>query len=308
MIYVLFIVGFILLIRGADFFVDGNVGIAKALKIPSVIIGLTVVALGTSSPELFVSVSAAIQGSSAIAVSNVLGSNVFNILMVVGISALIAPGVPDEDILKRDMPVLLVCSLIIPVFMYNGVLGRLEGIIMVILFVAYMTVLVKQSFSVAKKEKTETKLNKRFLVKNILVSIVGLGIMIIGSNMTVDNAVKIATQLGFSETFIGVTIIAVGTSLPELITSISAARKGDSGLSFGNAVGSNIFNTLFILGAASVANDAKISRLSLIDGTVMAVITLVFTVICVKNKGIKRLTGGLFVLLYVVYMVYVTIR
>ena len=234
MMYVLLILGFVLLIKGADYFVDGASSVAKLLKIPSVIIGLTIAAIGTSAPEAAVSISAGLSGNSDIALSNVVGSNMFNLLVVLGVSAVICPMMSDQSILKRDIWWSLGATAAVFVMMLDMKISRVEGILLLCGLVTYLVILVRS----ALKNRTEGEEVKTMSpLKSVICIIGGLAAVAIGGDLVVDNAVLIAQTLGMSETFIGLTIIAMGTSLPELVTSIVAAKKGDSGLALGNVVG-----------------------------------------------------------------------
>lgn len=242
--YVLLLIGFVLLVKGADFFVEGSSSLAKTLKVPSVIIGLTIVAMGTSAPEASVSINAALGGSNDIAISNVVGSNIFNGLVVVGICAFLSGFQTNAEILKRDMPVNILVTLILCLMFLDGRLAASK----VFFFwrkVLYITCMIRS----ALRNREEGEVCKVLpLPKSILFMGGGLAAVIFGGDLVVDNACIIAANFGVSQNFIGLTIIAIGTSLPELVTSIVATRKGDSGLALGNAVGSNLFNILFILG------------------------------------------------------------
>ena len=243
--YLLLLIGFVLLIKGADFFVEGSSSLAKILKVPSVIIGLTIVAMGTSAPEASVSINAALSGSNDIAISNVVGSNIFNGLVVVGICAFIAGFSTNRDILKRDMPVNIIITAILCFMFIDGRLSRIEGIILLAGMAAYITCMI---ISALKNREEAEDCKIRPLPKSLLYIAGCLIAVIFGGNLVVDKACIIAANFGVSQNFIGLTIVAIGTSLPELVTSIVATRKGDSGLALGNAIGSNIFNILFILG------------------------------------------------------------
>ena len=232
--YVWLVVGFVLLIKGADFFVDGSSSLARLLRVPSVIIGLTIVAMGTSAPEASVSMSAALSGSNEIALSNVIGSNIFNGLVVVGVCAFMAAFSTNKDILKRDLPLNILITFILCIMLANGVLSRLEGILLLIGMTAY---LISMVISALKNRQDEENGKVLSLPKSLLYIAGGLIAVIAGGNLVVDNACIIAESFGVSQNFIGLTIIAVGTSLPELVTSIVATRKGDSGLALGNAIG-----------------------------------------------------------------------
>ncbi len=281
MMYVLLILGFVLLVKGADFFVDGASSVAKLLKIPSVIIGLTVAAMGTSAPEAAVSISAGLAGNSDIALSNVVGSNMFNLLVVVGVSAVICPMVTEDSILKRDIWWSLGATAALFVAMLDMKITRTEGILLLCGIITYIVILVRS----ALKNRTQGEEVKTMSpVKSVLCIIGGLAAVVIGGDLVVDNAVLIAKAIGMSETFIGLTIVAMGTSLPELVTSIVAAKKGDSGLALGNVVGSNIFNFMFIVGAASAITPINASGILLIDVAIIAVSTMVVYVFCRTGK------------------------
>lgn len=302
----LLIVGFILLIKGADFFVDGSSSVAKLLGVPAVVIGLTVVAMGTSAPEAAVSITAGIAGSNEIAISNVVGSNIFNMLVVVGVCAAIKPFALDSDIMKRDFPINLIASAImLAMIVIGGSLGRIDGIIMLLIMAAYLTWVVITA--IKNRENAEEEVKALNPILSIVFIIGGLAAIIFGGDLVVDNAVAIAKAVGWSETFIGLTIIAIGTSLPELVTSIVAARKGESGLALGNVVGSNIFNLLFILGLSSSISPIAIAADSIINGIILFAMTAVMLVWCTlanKKGKLGRASGIIWILFYVAYTVY----
>lgn len=305
MMYVLLILGFILLIKGADFFVDGASSVAKLLKIPSVIIGLTVVAMGTSAPEAAVSISAGLSGNSDIALSNVVGSNIFNLLIVVGVSAIISPIATEKVIITRDIWWSLGAAGVLFVMMLDMSISKIEGVLLICGMIAYIAILIRS----AKKNRTEGDGIKTMSpVKSVIYILGGLAAVVFGGNLVVDNAVLIAKAIGMSETFIGLTIVAVGTSLPELVTSVVAAKKGDSGLAFGNVVGSNIFNILFILGFASTLSAINASTILIIDTAILMGITLVMYAIGRSHGKTTRLEGILCVAMYIVYTAYISIR
>lgn len=305
MMYVLLILGFVLLVKGADFFVDGASSVAKLLKIPSVIIGLTVAAMGTSAPEAAVSISAGLAGNSDIALSNVVGSNMFNLLVVVGVSAVICPMVTEDSILKRDIWWSLGATAALFVAMLDMKITRTEGILLLCGIITYIVILVRS----ALKNRTQGEEVKTMSpVKSVLCIVGGLAAVVIGGDLVVDNAVLIAKAIGMSETFIGLTIVAMGTSLPELVTSIVAAKKGDSGLALGNVVGSNIFNFMFIVGAASAITPINASGILLIDVAIIAASTMVVYVFCRTGKKTTRLEGLACLAIYAAYAVYITVR
>ena len=305
MMYVLLIVGFILLIKGADFFVDGASSTAKLLKVPSVIIGLTIVAMGTSAPEAAVSISAGLSGSSDIALSNVIGSNIFNLLIVVGISAIICPMKTEKVILRRDIWWSLGAAAATLIMMTDMKISGAEGILLLGGMAAYIAVLV---FDARKKRDEGDEVKAMSPLKSIIYIVGGLAAIIIGGDLVVDSACDIAAAFGMSEALIGLTIVAAGTSLPELVTSIVAAKKGDSGLALGNVVGSNIFNILFILGSASALTTINVAPELFIDTAILIAVTLLMYFLCRTKEKTSRGEGTLCVLVYAAYMAYIILR
>ncbi|MBQ9716182.1 MAG: calcium/sodium antiporter [Clostridia bacterium] len=305
--YLLLIVGFVLLIKGADFFVDGSSDIARLFKIPSVVIGLTIVAAGTSAPEAAVSITAGLAGSNDIALNNVIGSNLFNLLVVVGVCATIKVFTADEVIFKRDSPICIALTALLAIFLFDGALGLVDGIILLVLFVAYITMTVVHALKHRTHEKEEQKQRKWYL--SLLFIAGGLAGVIFGGDLVVDSASKIAVNLGMSEALVGLTIVAVGTSLPELVTSITAARKGDSGMALGNVVGSSIFNIVFILGASSVLSTIGTNPDTMFDILFCLGITIfTFVAIALCKKKVNRPVGIAMVLLYIAYMAFIILR
>ena len=305
MMYVLLIVGFILLIKGADFFVDGASSTAKLLKVPSVIIGLTIVAMGTSAPEAAVSISAGLSGSSDIALSNVIGSNIFNLLIVVGVSAIICPMKTEKVILRRDIWWSLGAAAATLIMMTDMKISGAEGILLLGGMAAYIAVLV---FDARKKRDEGDEVKAMSPLKSIIYIVGGLAAIIIGGDLVVDSACDIAAAFGMSEALIGLTIVAAGTSLPELVTSIVAAKKGDSGLALGNVVGSNIFNILFILGSASALTTINVAPELFIDTAILIGVTLMMYFLCRSKDKTSRGEGALCVLVYAAYMAYIILR
>ena len=305
MMYVLLIVGFILLIKGADFFVDGASSTAKLLKVPSVIIGLTIVAMGTSAPEAAVSISAGLSGSSDIALSNVIGSNIFNLLIVVGVSAIICPMKTEKVILRRDIWWSLGAAAATLIMMTDMKISGAEGILLLGGMAAYIAVLV---FDARKKRDEGDEVKAMSPLKSIIYIVGGLAAIIIGGDLVVDSACDIAAAFGMSEALIGLTIVAAGTSLPELVTSIVAAKKGDSGLALGNVVGSNVFNILFILGSASALTTINVAPELFIDTAILIAVTLLMYFLCRTKEKTSRGKGVLCVLVYAAYMAYIILR
>lgn len=306
---VLLVVGFVLLIKGADFFVDGSASLAKKMKIPSLIVGLTIVAMGTSAPELAVSISSAVKGSNGLAVSNVIGSNMFNLLMVLGVCAAITPIAVNKEVVKRDYPVSVAAMIMFIVFIIDGTLARWEGAVLLIALIGYIIMSIK----LAKSNKTDDEAPEKFSPIKCALSIIGgaAGI-VLGGQLVVDNAQSIAMAAGMSETLVGLTICAMGTSLPELVTSITASKKGENDMAVGNVVGSNIFNALGILGVSGVitpiALEGTAGTEALIDGIILVVASIAAFVCCVTGMKISRVQGVVLVLIYAAYMFYVIMR
>ena len=303
--YLLLLIGFVLLIKGADFFVDGSSSLARIMKVPSVIIGLTIVAMGTSAPEASVSVNAALAGSNDIAISNVIGSNLFNGLVVVGVCAFMAGFKTNPEILKRDMPLNIIVTAILCIMLLDRHINHIEGIILLISMAVYIAVMV---ISALKNRETADECKILSLPKSLIFIIGGLISVIFGGTLVVDNACLIAKDFGVSENFIGLTIIAIGTSLPELVTSITATRKGDSGLALGNAIGSNLFNILFILGMSATICPLNVLSESIIDCIILLVSAVILYVFARTKKTMNRWEGIVCVFLYVGYTAYLLIR
>lgn len=303
--YVLLLVGFVLLIKGADFFVEGSSSLARILRIPSVIIGLTIVAMGTSAPEASVSINAALAGSNDIAISNVVGSNIFNGLVVVGVCAVLAAFQTNKDILKRDMPLNICVSAILCLMFLNGKLSRTEGILLLAGMVLYLCFMIR---SALKNREPGADIQTLSLPVSLLCIVGGLTAVIFGGDLVVDKACIIARSWGVSQNFIGLTIIAIGTSLPELVTSIVATRKGDSSLALGNAIGSNLFNILFILGMSSVISPLHVLDESVIDCLLLTVSAIILYLFARSKKKMTRLEGVICILLYISYTAYLLIR
>lgn len=319
---VILLVGFAALIKGADFFVDGSASVAKRLKVPGVIIGLTIVAMGTSAPELAVSTSAALSGSNAIAVSNVVGSNIFNLLIVLGVCAMMKPLPVGQGIKKRDFPLSLFFSLVVFLLSGNlifagkcndihnmsetgGTLFRWNGLVLIGLFLLYMALTIY----IAKKNRMqEDDIELLPPLKCAIYILGGIAAIIIGGQLVVDSAESLALAFGMSETLVGLTIVAVGTSLPELVTSIVAARKGENGMAVGNVVGSNIFNLLLILGVSCTIQPIGIQVASFVDlGMLLGVSLIAYAFVC-TGKKIGRIEGGAMVVMYMIYMAYAIFR
>lgn len=301
---VLLLVGFVLLIKGADFFVDGSSSVAKLLGIPGFVIGLTIVAMGTSAPEAAVSITAGLKGSNEIAISNVVGSNIFNLLVVAGLCAVIKPYKIEKVMLKRDFPVnIIVNALLIGMMFLGKALGLVDGVLLLVLFALYLFFVVFTAFK-DKENQSDEDVKTMHPAVAVLCIVGGLTAVILGGNLVVNNAKEIALALGWSETFIGLTIIAIGTSLPELVTSVVAAKKGESGLALGNVIGSNIFNIMLILGLSSSLSTIAVDTSAIINVVFLLVVTALVYVACLIKKGMGRVVGAVCVLGYIGYTAY----
>ncbi len=304
MIYLLLIVGMIALIKGADLFVEGSSNIAKKLKVPAIIIGLTIVSLGTSLPEAAVSITASLNGSNELALSNITGSNIFNLMIVAGVCIILKPVTFSPQIIKRDFPVALAAGVLLLVFILDGVVGRVEAAIFLVACIVYILVLIKEASK--NQRNNQEPIGKVAPVwRSSLLIVVGVSAIILGGDLVVDSAVGIARNFGLSETIIGLTIVAIGTSLPELVTSVVAAKKGESDLAMGNAVGSCILNILFIMGASSLISPIMVASDALFHvGFMLLSSALLFATILVR-KTAGRKEGVLSVLVYAAYMLIV---
>lgn len=306
------VIGFLFLVKGADCFVDGASSVAKRFRIPAFVIGLTIVAFGTSAPELAVSITAAMKGSNDIAIGNVVGSNIFNTLVVLGASAAITPIVVDKGMIKKDYPLSIFAAVLLGVLALDTIffkadamsLGRVDGIILLIAFAGFMVMTVKAGM----EGRTEEEVEALPMMKSLIFIALGLAGIIWGGDLSVEGAKEIARFFGLSEAIIGLTIVAVGTSLPELVTSIIAAKKGESDIAVGNVIGSNIFNIFLILGVSSAILPMNVSGTYLYDiGMLVEVMVLTYLPIA-KTKKVTRGMGITMVLVYVAYTVYLIIR
>ena len=319
--YLMLILGFLLLIKGADLFVDGSSSVAKILKIPTIIIGLTVVAFGTSMPELSVSATAAIKGNNDLAVSNVLGSNIFNLLVVLGCCALVQPVRAKWSLLRKELPFSIFITLILlllnsdfsiaKVWKENQVfvLGRWSGILLLALFVVFLFATVRSALK-SRDEITADEEDYKMMgpLKSGIYIVIGLAGIIWGGDLVVDSATSIAVDFGLSQTFIGLSIVALGTSLPELVTSMVAAGKGENDLAVGNVVGSNIFNILLILGVSSVITPIKLDVTAVYDTLILVAASIIVYIAAISKHEIKKTEGALFLLAYLAFFIYVLLR
>lgn len=310
--FVMLIAGIVLLVKGADWFVGGSSALAKYLRIPAIVIGLTIVALGTSLPEFAVSLTAAMKGSNAIALGNALGSNLVNLLVVIGVSALIHPIQVQAEVMRRDytMSILLAAVLLLFTadFLFGGAmqLSRLDGLILAVLLVIYMVRTVRKA--VKERPQVEDLSMTHSIGWNIALCICGAVAIVSGGQLVVNGATEIARSFGLSETLIGLTIVAVGTSLPELVTSVVAAKKGESDIALGNVVGSNILNIGFILGVSSLIHPIQVEMENVWDAAILLVLSVIFFLPLYRQRKVSRATAALMLICYVGYTGYILMR
>ena len=299
---ILLVIGFVMLIKGADLFVEGAASIAERFGIPQLVVGLTIVAMGTSAPEAAVSIASALKGSADITVGNVVGSNVLNVLVILGLTAVITMVPVGITTIKYEIPYMILITVL---FLGMGITGNkitlVEGVFLWIAFIAYLVYLLFQ----AKKNKEETQEeNKKPMWLLFLLTVGGLALVVWGSDVTVDAASNIAKAMGMSERFIGLTIVAFGTSLPELCTSVSAATKGKADIAIGNIVGSNVFNILFVVGTTALITPVAFAQNFVVDTTMAILAGVLLWVAVVLQKGLKRMAGVIMLVAYAGYFVY----
>lgn len=296
---VLLVMGIVVVLKGADWLTDGAVNIASRFGVSQMVIGLTIVAMGTSMPELCVSMVSALKGTPDLAVGNVVGSNTLNTLLIVGCSALVAPIMVKRSSVRRDIPFAVLASLLMLIFCLDSGIGRLDAALLFILFAVFMFVTVKYG----KNEGTETKTTEMApLGKAALLLVVGLVCLILGSNLFVDNASFVASTLGVSDAVIGLTIVAGGTSLPELATSMVSAKKGNSDIAIGNVIGSNVFNILMIIGVTGLVKPMHIKGITSLDLIVMLASMLLLWFFCRTTYKVKRWEGAVLAISYIAYI------
>lgn len=300
----LLVLGFAMLVKGADWFVDGAAGVADKLGVSQLVIGLTIVAMGTSAPEAAVSITAALKGNADITIGNVVGSNILNVLIILGIVSVIIATPVAKSIIKIDLPFMLGISLLLLVLGYFGEdITRIEGLILLLFFAGYLFYLFKNAKNTDSPEE-DTSEEEKPVWKLILIALIGLVLIVLGSDFTVDAATKIATELGMGTRFIGLTIVALGTSLPELFTSVAAALKGKSDIAIGNIVGSNIFNILLIVGLSSVITPINFAPNFLIDTAVAIGAGVILWIATFKKKMLTRPAGIIMLIGYAGYFAY----
>lgn len=301
-VYVLLMLaGFILLAKGSGIFVDGAIGIARSFGISEMTIGLTVVAMGTSIPEAAVSFTAAFEGDDEITVGNIVGSNILNILIILGIASIIVPLTVKVNTIKYEIPFMLLVTLLLLFLGYDGNISMIDGLILWGAFIVYLAYLFLNS---KNKNSSETSTEIKGW-KQLLYSVVGIIMVIAGSELTVYSATESAMYLGVSERIIGLTIVALGTSLPELFTSIVAAMKGNEDIAIGNIVGSNIFNILFIIGTAALVSDVPFESQFILDTVVAVVAGVVLFAFAISKRKLTRLSGVFMLLSYCLYFSYI---
>lgn len=312
--YILLIVGFVLLVKGADFFVDGSSAIARYFKIPPLIIGLTIVAMGTSAPEAAVSITAAVGGQNGIAVGNVTGSNIFNLLIVLGACAIIKNCPVHRETLKEEFPLSIMAAILFLVFAIVNLGGgsvlyfsRIEGIILLIIFALFIINMIRKALKNPSGYNMESQ-KSLSLPKGLAMSAIGLAGIVFGGDLVVDSASEIAVSFGINQTLIGLTVVALGTSLPELVTSMTAAMKGETDIALGNVIGSNIFNILLVLGLSVTIHPVSVEMVSIFDAVAVIAASIIVAIPCIIKKQITRGWGILFVFIYMIYMAYAIIR
>lgn len=316
--YILLLLGFFLLIKGADIFVDGAASIAKKIGIPPVIVGLTIVSIGTSAPELAVSIISAFKGSNDIAIGNVVGSNIFNTLMVLGVTSAVMPLMIIKDKIKTDFLVNIGVTIVLFLLTFDSLfssksdfISRIDGAILVIICISYMAFLIVKSIKSNVEQCSEAEKNINIFAKVGMIILGAIGI-VLGGQLVVNSATNIAYSFGMSEKLVGLTIVAMGTSLPELVTSVVAALKGEKDMAIGNVLGSNIFNILLILGVSSLISPIGVSASLMVDVLFLIGISIfIFALIFLskgKEKKLSRAEGLILVGLYVAYMFYIISR
>ena len=293
--------GFVMLVKGSDWFVDGAAGIAAKFRIPQIIIGLTIVAMGTSAPEAAVSITAAMGGSADITVGNIVGSNILNVLVILGLASAIVPVAVGKSTLKIDIPFMIAISVIFLLLGWDGTITRIDGLVLVALFAGYIGYMIWEAIH-SNEEGDEIK--EMPIWKLLLSTVIGMALIIFGADVAVDAATKLAQIFGMSERFIGLTVVALGTSLPELFTSVTAARKGNADIAIGNIVGSNIFNILFVVGLSSMVIDVPFAANFRIDMLVAIASCVFIWLAALKSKKLARWAGFTMLLGYVGYFIY----
>lgn len=310
----LLIVGFILLIKGADYFIDGTSNIAKYYNIPSVIIGLTLVAFGTSLPEAFVSVTASIDGEYGMAIGNLVGSNIFNLLMIVGAAGVVETLIVDDSILHKEFPILLFSSILMVLVSFDGKINTFEGLLLIVLFLSFIFYLVRNAIKtknntfnyyrlyISRSSYSFIKSKENYLSCSIVFSLIGFVLLFIGGKLVVNTSTDIANMFTINNELMGFTIVAIGTSLPELITALVATTKGEGKIALGSLLGSNMFNILFVTGLCALTSPLTVSPKLLFDGIFMILITVLAYLFAVRKHDISKFESSALMLLYVIYI------
>lgn len=312
--FILFlVVGFALLVKGADWFVEGAAGLAVKLGIPEIIVGLTIVAMGTSAPEAAVSITSAFKGSADITIGNVVGSNIMNVAIILGLTAVITTIAVLKTTIFIDIPFTLVVTIVLLLLGIDGNVSRIDGIILWVLFIGYLVYLFmwtkKNKNNGAEEESDEIEAGKKLPIWKLLVLIViGIVLIVFGSNVAVDGAKGIAKICGMSDRLIGLTIVALGTSLPELVTSVTAAKRGNADLAVGNIVGSNIFNILFVVGTSALIIPVTFQAAFIVDTIIAAVVMVLLFLCVVRKKELNRVGGFVLLISYLAYFIYLLVK
>lgn len=317
---VLLVIGFVFLVKGADAFVEGCSSIAKRYHVPSLIIGMTIVAMGTSLPETAVSITASVTGNNELAVSNAVGSNIFNLMVVIGVCTLFTSVAVQMTTLKKDFPISVACAVLLLILGTIGMtLGHIDGIIFIVLFALFIIYMIRSAQTSRNKNEDLNVEEAEYLLeaeeiqemsvgKSLLYIILGGIAIAFGSDWVVDGSCTIAATIGVSQTFIGLTVVAFGTSLPELVTSVVAAKKGEVDMALGNVIGSNIFNILMVLGIAGAISPVAFLMNNLIDIIVLLVFSILVWIMAWTKKELSKKEGILMLILYAIYVVYICIR
>ena len=296
------VAGVTLVLWGADRLTDGAVALAERMQIPQIVIGLTIVAIGTSAPEFCVSLVSALKGTSDLAVGNVVGSNIFNTMLIVGMAAMVAPMTILPSTVKKDIPIAVVASFLLAVMVLaDGDVSRLDALVLMLGFLAFMWLTLHGAKGNAAQEASPKGYS---VAKSVLLLVIGLACLVVGSNIFVNGATAVAQQLGVSEAVIGLTVVAGGTSLPELATSVVAARKGNSGIAIGNVLGSNVMNILLILGGAGLICPMQVKDITIVDFSVLTGSILLLWLFSNTKLTIARWEGAVLTILFLAYMVW----
>lgn len=307
--YLWLVIGFVLLIKGADYFVEGSSSVAKRLRVPSLIIGMTIVAMGTSLPECSVSISAALAHNTGVAVGNAVGSNIFNLMVVCGFCALFCPLTVNKTTLRREFPFSVLVAILLMVLGWMGMsLGHLDGLLLLVFFAFFLGWMITSAIHNRQNTSDEEEYKIRPIWQCVIFIIGGAAAIAVGGDRVVDSASAIAKTFGMSQNLIGLTIVAFGTSLPELVTSVVAARKQEVDMALGNVIGSNIFNILFVLGIAATISPMAFHMENVIDIIALVVMSIIVLCFAWTKEKIERLEGAVMLAIYVAYAVYICMR